>query len=75
MKTEMKMQFIKIGKERYRVSTIKRYKPFEREDLVDKFGIYVYFSVLGELNKVYHLFSSVQERDEVLLKLDREVGV
>ena len=67
-------QFIKIQKMRYRVSSIKRYEPFERKD-GSLIGIYVFFSMTGKGNKVYHLFDSEKERDDMLLELDKTFGV
>jgi len=66
-----KKQFIKVQNLRYRISAIKRYEPFVREDIKGtQFGIYIYFSMLGTSNKVYHLFSTERERDAVLIDLD-----
>lgn len=68
-------QFILIQEERYRLSNIKRYKPFEREDLTSKFGIYVYFSMTGNSGRVYHVFDTAKDRDEILTSLDEVFGV
>jgi hypothetical protein len=72
----MKKQFIKLQGLRYRVSSIKRYEPFYREDVKhSRYGIYVYFSMIGNSNKVYHVFETEEARDLVLTCLDQTFGV
>jgi hypothetical protein len=72
----IRKQVIKIQRLRYRLSSIKRYEPFERDDIKHApFGIYIYFSMTGNSNKVYHVFNTEKERDDILLHLDQTFGI
>lgn len=71
----MKKQFIRLQNMRYRITSVKRYEPFERHDVNLSFGIYIYFSMTGQSGRVYHMFKTLEERDDVLLELDQIFGV
>ena len=71
-----KRVFIKVQDMRYRVSNIKRYQPFYREDYKKTpYGLYVYFSMTGSSNRVYHVFETEEERDLLLKQLDETFGI
>jgi hypothetical protein len=63
--------FVKIQKVRYRLNSIKRYEPFETNSAkIDKFGVYIYFSMTGNQSKTYHYYATEEERDYLMAKLD-----
>ena len=68
----MKSVFVKIQLQRYRLTTIKMYEPFENEN---GFGIYVYFSISNRSDRRYHLFDSKRSRNISINKLDELFNV
>jgi hypothetical protein len=76
MKDQTKSEAIKIQRVRYRLSTIKRWEPFETDPIKkDRYGIYIYFAITGGNAKVYHYFADEAERDKVIQKIDELFGI
>jgi hypothetical protein len=67
---------IKIQSDRYRLTTIKRHKPFESVlGKKNQYGIYVWFTTTGNSARVYHYFETEDEREVILKKLDELFGI
>jgi len=64
-------QFIRVQKERYRISDIKRYTAKDSSGIKTKsFAIYIYFTLPGSSGSIHHNFESEEVRDKVLSELD-----
>lgn len=81
--------FVKIQEDRYKLSAIKRYTPFDTVKPTyqndkhktttmepgGKFGIYIYFSTNGASQRVYHYYATAKERNLQINRLDQLFNV